>query len=128
MRSAKPGNHLNLIFALFLFLLISHYLKKSVHGPGPWQGVHGPGPWKWSMDLVQSRGPWTPRPCFVLTHFNLIFLKKLSLSCTLGKLRMKFTSAVAKSTSPGLLDTTFFLQYDTCTVTCLWIAYIYIRT
>ena len=43
----------NLIFALFLFLFISRYLKKSVHGPGPWQGVHGPGPPKWSMD------PWS---------------------------------------------------------------------
>ena len=31
-----------------------HLLKKSVHGPSPWQGVHGPSPWKWSMDPVQS--------------------------------------------------------------------------
>ena len=62
----------NLIFALFLFLFISHYLKKSVHGPGPWQGVHGPGPWKWSMDPVQSGGPWTPGPCFVLTLFATV--------------------------------------------------------
>ena len=23
-----------------------------------------------SMDLVQSGGPWTPDPCFVLTHFE----------------------------------------------------------
>ena len=38
-----------LIFVLFLILFISHYLKKSVHGPG------------------QSRGPWTPDPCFILT-------------------------------------------------------------
>ena len=46
-------------WALFLhyfcmFLFISHYFKKSVHGPCPWQGrVHGPGPRKWSMD------PWS---------------------------------------------------------------------
>ena len=26
------------------------------------------GPSKWSMDLVQRRGPWTPSPCFVLTQ------------------------------------------------------------
>ena len=63
----------NLIFALFLFLFISHYLKKSVHRPGTWQGVHGPGPWKWSMDLVQGGGPWTPRLCFVLTLFSIVF-------------------------------------------------------
>ena len=34
----------NPIFALFLFLFISHYFKKGVHGPHPSQGVHGPGP------------------------------------------------------------------------------------
>ena len=50
------------IFPLFLFLFISHYFKKGVHGPHPWQGVHGPGPWKWFMDPVQSGGPWTPGP------------------------------------------------------------------
>ena len=38
--------------------------NKSVHG------VHGPGPRKWSMDPVQSRGPWTPGPYFVLTLFE----------------------------------------------------------
>ena len=64
----------NLIFALFLFLFISHYFKKTVHGPGPWQGVHGPGPWKWSMDPVQGGGLWTPGPCFVLTQLILLSL------------------------------------------------------
>ena len=49
-----------------------YVLKKSVHGPGPWQGVHGPGPWKWSMDPVQSGGPWTRGPCFVLTRYKSI--------------------------------------------------------
>ena len=33
----------NLIFALFLVLFNSHYLKKSVHGPGPRQGGNSPG-------------------------------------------------------------------------------------
>ena len=47
-------------------------IKKTVHGPGPWQGVHGPGPWKWSMDPVQRGGPWTPGPCFVLTPVALM--------------------------------------------------------
>ena len=28
-------------------------IKKTVHGPGPWQGVHGPGPKRGSMD------PWS---------------------------------------------------------------------
>ena len=57
-------------FCFCSFLII----KKTVHGPGPWQGVHGPGPWKWSMDPIQSGGPWTPGPCFVLTRFKLYFL------------------------------------------------------
>ena len=48
-------------FTLFLFLFISHLFKKSVHGPGPWQGVHGPSPWKWSMDPVQSGSMCCPR-------------------------------------------------------------------
>ena len=55
-------------FCFCSFLII----KKTVHGPGPWQGVHGPGPWKWSMDPVQSAGPWTPGPCFVLTPHTAI--------------------------------------------------------
>ena len=33
--------------------------------------VHGPGPWKWSMDPVQTGGPWTPGPCFVLTPWKV---------------------------------------------------------
>ena len=44
----------NLIFALLLFLFISHYLKKNVHEPGPWQRVHGPSPYK--------SGPYGPGP------------------------------------------------------------------
>ena len=62
----------NHIFALFLFLFNSHYLKKSVHGPGPkpfyknkkvfMDLVHDRG----SMESVQSGGPWTPGPSFVL--------------------------------------------------------------
>ena len=69
-----------LLLLLLFFTLFLHYfcfcslfhnfslLKKTVHGPGPWQGIHGPGPWKWSMDPVQSGCPWTPGPCFVLTR------------------------------------------------------------
>ena len=65
---SASSNH---IFALFLFLFNSHYLK-SVHGPGPkpfykdkkvfMDLVHDRG----SMESVQSGGPWTPGPCFVL--------------------------------------------------------------
>ena len=65
----------NLFLTLFLFLSVLDLvqdllikIKKTVHGPSPWQGVHGPGPWKWSMDPVQRGGPWTPGPCFVLTR------------------------------------------------------------
>ena len=48
----------NLIFALLLFLFISHFWKKLSMDP-----VHDRG----SMDPVQSGDPWTPGPCFVLT-------------------------------------------------------------
>ena len=44
----------NLILHYFCFCSFLIYFKKSVHGPGPWQGVHGPSQWKWSMDPVQS--------------------------------------------------------------------------
>ena len=67
--NSVSSNH---IFALFLFLFNSHYLKKSVHGPGPkpfyknkkvfTDLVYDRG----SMESVQSGGPWTPGPCFVL--------------------------------------------------------------
>ena len=62
--NSVSSNH---IFALFLFLFNSHYFKKSVHGPGPKPFCKNK---KVSMDLVhepvQSGGPWTPGPCFVL--------------------------------------------------------------
>ena len=32
-----------------------------------------------SMDPVQSGGPWTPGPCFVLTHKFVIMLKRNSV-------------------------------------------------
>ena len=53
----------NHIFALFLFLFNSHYLKKSVHGPGPKPFYKNK---KVSMEPVRSGGPWSPGPCFVL--------------------------------------------------------------
>ena len=40
---------INLLFALFLFLFISHYFKKTVHGPGPWRG-----PWTRTMKVVHG--------------------------------------------------------------------------
>ena len=41
------------------------------------------------------------------------FLKK-NITCPLGKLQTEFTSPIAKLTSPGLLDTTFFAHCHTC--------------
>ena len=56
----------NILFALFLFLFISHYLKKkTVHEP-----VHD----RRSMDPVQSGGP-----CFVLTPTILVLVQAESL-------------------------------------------------
>ena len=34
-----------------------------------------------------------------------------NITCMLGKLKTEFTSLIAKSTNPGLLDTTFFARY-----------------
>ena len=50
-------------------------------------------------------------------HFTILllfeFLKKIT--CTSGKLKTEFTSPKAKSTSPGLSDTTFFARWgQTC--------------
>ena len=47
----------NHIFVLFLFLFNSHYLKKSVHGPGPKPFYKNK---KVSMDLVHDRGSMEP--------------------------------------------------------------------
>ena len=37
--------------------------KNAAHGGGPWtRSIEG------SMDPVQTRGPWTGGPCFVLSR------------------------------------------------------------
>ena len=41
-------------------------------------------------------------------------------TCTSVKLRMKFSSPIAKSTSPGLLDTTVFLHAACTVLACSW--------
>ena len=91
-----------LLLLLFLTLFLHYFcfcsfliIKKTVHGPGPWQGVHGPGPWKWSMDPVQSGGPWTPGPCFVLTldgsvHVPFSFVFEGQLAAVMRCNRVKF--------------------------------------
>ena len=77
-----------LLLLLFLTLFLHYFcfcsfliIKKTIHGPGPWE---------WSMDPVQSGGPWTPGPCFILTQ-NQVFacthrpgmFKRISLTVTL---------------------------------------------
>ena len=41
-------------------------------------------------------------------HLARILNSPQKVTCPSGKLRTEFTSSIAKSTSPGLLDTTFF--------------------
>ena len=72
-------------------------LKKTVRGPGPWQGVHGPGPWKSSMDLVQSGGPWTPGLCFVLTPLCVFPKVKCTLYLTQKGNKFTWNSNLEKS-------------------------------
>ena len=46
-------------------------------------------------------------------HSSSVILEFLkNCTCPLGKLKTEFTSPIAKSTSPGLLDTTFFACWD----------------
>ena len=47
---------------------------------------------------------------FVLQIFVILILRKI-FACPLGKLSTEFTSLIAKSTSPGLSDTTFFARW-----------------
>ena len=67
--NSVSSNH---IFALFLFLFNSHYLKKVSMDPVQNLSIKiKKYPWTWfmtggSMEPVQSGGPWTPDPCFVL--------------------------------------------------------------
>ena len=46
------------------------------------------------------------------TYFTVLLLFKFlkNITCPSGKLRTEFTSPIAKSTSPGLLDTAFFAR------------------
>ena len=46
--------------------------------------------------------------------FTVLLLFKFftKITCLLGKLKTEFTSLIAKSTSPGLSDTTFFACWD----------------
>ena len=50
------SNHIFVLFLVFFFLN-SHYLKKSVHGPGPKPFYKNK---KVSMDLVHDRGSMEP--------------------------------------------------------------------
>ena len=86
----------NNIFALFLFLFIYHYLKnsvhgpcpkpfyknkKSIHGPGPWQGLHRTGP-KWaSMDPWSMFCPLDHRIEFSNLNFPITHLPAGRLTC-----------------------------------------------
>ena len=42
---------------------------------------------------------------------SVIWIAQKNSTCPLGKLRTKITSPIAKSTSPGLLDMTFFARW-----------------
>ena len=52
-----------------------------------------------------------PKP-FLISRIDynpcVIWISQTNSTCPSGKLRAKVTSSIAKSTSPGLLDTTFF--------------------
>ena len=49
---------------------------------------------------------------------SVIWIPQRNFTCPLGKLITEFTSPIAKSTSPGLSDTTFFIR---CTQMFFWL-------
>ena len=50
------------------------------------------------------------------TSPNIILNSSKKFICPSGKLITEFTSPIAKSTSPGLWDTTYFARWDTSRV------------
>ena len=47
----------------------------------------------------------------LISHFFCYSNSSKNITCPSGKLKTYFTSPIAKSTSPGLLDTTFFAHW-----------------
>ena len=66
----------------------------------------------WSQHLLaQSSFQLAPKALWRAELISQFFCYSNSLkyiTCPLGKIKTEFTSAIGKSTSPGLLDTTFF--------------------
>ena len=52
----------------------------------------------------------------LISHFFCNLNSSKKFTCPSDKLITQFTSPIAKSTSPGLLDTTFFACWDTSRV------------
>ena len=106
----------NLIFALFLFLFIYHYLKKTVH----MDPVHD----RVSMDPVHDSGPWTRSKMGVhgpLVHvlsspsdsyqfeisgrLKLVSVPFSSLVLYIGQLEKSFPEGIMKSSEMGKVIT-----------------------
>ena len=76
--------------------------------------------WTIPKNFLTSWIDFTVLPCYLNSS------KKIT--CLLGKLKTEFTSVIAKSTSPGLLDSSFFARWSVwlsirwtcmlCTVVC----------
>ena len=47
---------------------------------------------------------------FLMSRIDFTLFTSKNITCLLWKLKTKFTSPIAKSTSPGLLNTTFFVR------------------
>ena len=84
-------------------------IKNSVDYPLP----HIPDSWHyfviaWTVVLVESTVEWW---LYLTVMNNLWFHSPKNFTCLSGKLRREFTSAIAKSSIPGISNTTFFSHW-----------------
>ena len=80
--------------------------RKSVSQPAIWASCS-------SHVLAHKSFQLAPKPFLINRidyHPSVIWISPKNCTCPSGKLRTKITSPIAKSTSPGLSDTTFFAR------------------
>ena len=69
----------------------------------------------WSKHLLAQTSfqlvPKAFRRAELISHFFCYSNSSKNITCPSGKLKTDFTSPIAKSTSPGLSDTTFFARW-----------------
>ena len=67
---------------------------------------------------TSPKNNFTGRNDLGIPSSSVIWISQKNFSCPLIKLRTKFTSPIAKPTSPGLSDTTFFARWLKSNFSC----------